>query len=122
MLSSTPLLKGVALGIGAAAPIGPVNVEIARRVLRGGFRRGFALGCGAVTVDVTYAVVSSLGLGRLLDRHGIAITLGIFGSALLVFLGVLSLHGARAVLKTDPVDLSSSARSRACMGHISPAY
>src|ERR1700722_12059544 len=103
-----PLFKGVALGIGAAVPIGPVNVEIARRVLRGGFRRGFALGCGAVTVDVTYAVVSSLGLGRLLDRHGIAIPLGFFGSALLVFLGVLSLRSARAVLMADTIDLSSA--------------
>ena len=28
-------LKGVILGLGAAVPIGPVNVEIARRTLRG---------------------------------------------------------------------------------------
>jgi len=103
-----PVLNGVALGIGAAAPIGPVNVEIARRVLRGGFRRGFALGCGAVTVDVTYAILSSLGLGHLLNRPGIAISLGVFGSALLAFLGVLSLRSARAVLRTDAIDLSSA--------------
>jgi len=52
-------LNGLALGLGAAAPIGPVNVEIARRTLRFGRRAGFLLGCGAVTVDVGYAVVTS---------------------------------------------------------------
>jgi L-lysine exporter family protein LysE/ArgO len=103
-----PVLKGVLLGIGAAAPIGPVNIEIARRTMRGGFHRGFALGCGAVTVDVTYAVLSSLGLSQLLDRHGIAITLSIFGAALLTSLGVLSIRSARAVLKSDTIDLSSA--------------
>jgi L-lysine exporter family protein LysE/ArgO len=56
----TPLLlNGIALGLGAAAPIGPVNVEIARRTLRFGRFAGFCLGCGAVTVDVAYAVATS---------------------------------------------------------------
>ena len=62
------ILKGVALGLGAAVPIGPVNVELARRTLRGGFSRGFALGCGAVTADVTYAILASFGLGPVLKR------------------------------------------------------
>ena len=108
MLSAMPVVNGVALGLGAAVPIGPVNVEIARRVLRGGFRRGFALGCGAVTVDVTYALLSALGLGRLLTYHAIAITLGILGSALLAFLGYLSLRSARSVLKIDAIDISTA--------------
>ena len=38
------LWKGITLGLGAAAPIGPVNVEIARRAIRGGFWAGFLLG------------------------------------------------------------------------------
>ncbi|HEY2589318.1 MAG TPA: hypothetical protein VGI81_26470, partial [Tepidisphaeraceae bacterium] len=58
--------RGIALGIGAAVPIGPVNVEIARRTFRGGFPAGFALGCGAVTVDVSYAILSSLSLKDML--------------------------------------------------------
>ena len=49
--------RGVIFGLGAAVPIGPVNVEIARRTLRAGFRSGFFLGCGAVTIDVTYAIL-----------------------------------------------------------------
>jgi L-lysine exporter family protein LysE/ArgO len=54
------LINGVLLGLGAAAPIGPINVEIARRTLRFGRSAGFLLGCGAVTVDVAYAIVTSV--------------------------------------------------------------
>jgi L-lysine exporter family protein LysE/ArgO len=53
------LINGVLLGLGAAAPIGPVNVEIARRTLRFGRGAGFLLGCGAVTIDVAYAIATS---------------------------------------------------------------
>jgi L-lysine exporter family protein LysE/ArgO len=98
------LLRGCVLGIGAAAPIGPVNVEIARRTLRRGFRAGFALGCGAVTVDVTYAVLASLSLGPLLKHAWLEQTLGIVGAAILAYLGVACLRSA-----LRPPDLSVAA-------------
>jgi L-lysine exporter family protein LysE/ArgO len=86
--------KGILLGLGAAAPIGPVNVEIARRALRHGFGAGVLLGLGAVTVDVTYAVLASLGLRLVLDRAPVRITLSIAGAALLAYLGVQCLRSA----------------------------
>src|SRR5438477_10135669 len=88
------LFRGLALGLGAAVPIGPVNVEIARRTLRGGFFAGFALGCGAVTVDVTYAILSSLGFSLLLNRPIFYWPLSIGGIALLTYLGVMCWIGA----------------------------
>lgn len=97
------VLEGLALGLGAAVPIGPVNVEIARRVLRNGFRNGFALGCGAVSIDVTYAIFSSLGLRPVLNRPVLLWPLAIGGIALLTFLGVLSLRSAAGALKADPL-------------------
>lgn len=97
------ILKGLALGLGAAVPIGPVNVEIARRVLRNGFRNGFALGCGAVSIDVTYAVVSSLGLRPVLNRPVLLWPLTIGGIALLAVLGFLSLRSAATAMKADPL-------------------
>lgn len=83
------LLQGVLLGLGAAVPIGPVNVEIARRTLRSGFRAGFVLGCGAVTVDITYALLSSLSLAPLLVRPMVQAVLGTGGIALLLYLTTL---------------------------------
>lgn len=83
------------MGVGAAAPIGPVNVEIARRTLRHGFVAGLLLGSGAVTVDVIYAIVSSLSIGGLLDVAWLRVALGIAGGILLAYLGVLSLLSIR---------------------------
>ena len=100
------ILKGILLGLGAAVPIGPVNVQIARRTLRDGFAQGVALGAGAVTVDVVYAVVSTLGFRTIGDRPAVTIPLTIAGSLLLAYLGVLSLLAARRTLRADPLEAS----------------
>jgi threonine/homoserine/homoserine lactone efflux protein len=118
---SLGLLKfGVLLGIAAAAPIGPVNVEIARRTLRRGFSAGFALGCGAVSVDVFYAILSSQGVKRLvIDRPLVMQTLGYAGAAMLLWLGGMSLRAAWRATKVDPLAEAEShpaAPSRACRG------
>jgi len=105
----TWLLKGVVLGLGAAAPIGPVNVQIARRVLRNGIGAGFALGCGACTVDVAYALLSSLSLGAALARPAVELTLGIAGGLLLAYLGILSIQAARYQARLDPADPAMAA-------------
>src|SRR2546423_11821981 len=100
MGSASLILKGILLGLGAAVPIGPVNVEIVRRTLRGGFFAGFALGCGAVTVDVCYAILSSLGFGLLLNRPIFYWPLSVGGIALLTYLGVMCWIGALRARQT----------------------
>lgn len=91
-----PLLlrRGVLLGLGAAMPIGPVNVEIARRTLRGGFLPGFALGCGAVTVDVLYAGLSSLSFREVLNRPAVLGPVRVAAILLLSYLAFLCFRGA----------------------------
>lgn len=97
------LARGVALGLGAAVPIGPVNVQIARRALRGRFLAGAALGCGAVTADVTYAALSSLSFARLLNRPGVVNLIACAGAVLLAWLGVACLGAALKALRSDPI-------------------
>lgn len=97
------LIGGVALGLGAAVPIGPVNVEIARRTLTHGFRAGFALGCGAVTVDLIYAVLTSLGKGWLLSRAIFYWPFTLGSIALLLFLSAASFRNARQAHRRDPI-------------------
>jgi len=109
MMGATVLfLRGVMLGMGAAVPIGPVNVQIARNALRHGFGAGFALGCGAVTVDVGYAVLTNVGAERLarlpLFRH----TLQVGGVLLLTYLGVMCLVSARRTWEADPIAFEAS--------------
>ena len=100
-------VSGLTLGLGAAAPIGPVNVEMARRALRGGFWAGFALGCGAVSVDVSYAILSSLSIGPLVNRPAVRFPVGIAGFVFLVYLGMQSLRSVRRHLKADPLKENS---------------
>lgn len=95
--------QGVALGLGAAVPIGPVNVQIARQVLRGGFVPGFALGCGAVSVDVFYAVMAGEGVRRLAQSAALEWSLRVGGVALLAYLGVMCLRGEREAWRSDPI-------------------
>lgn len=97
------LAKGVALGLGAAVPIGPVNVQIARRALRDGFWQAFALGCGAVTADVIYAVLTSLGVRRVFELPAVEWAVRVGGTALLAYLALLCLQGEREAWRSDPV-------------------
>jgi L-lysine exporter family protein LysE/ArgO len=94
------LLKGILCGLGAAVPIGPVNVEIARRALRAGFWPAVTLGCGAVTVDLVYCVVAAFGVARLTAESWIYWPVAITGITMLTILGVMSLRQARSAGRT----------------------
>ena len=107
------ILKGIFLGLGAAVPIGPVNVQIARRTLRDGFSHGVALGAGAVTVDVTYAVFSTLGFQAIGNRRAVMIPLTLAGALLLGYLGFMSLLAARRTLRDNPLETTAKPEASA---------
>lgn len=94
------VLRGVLFGLGAAAPIGPVNVEMARRSLTRGWAHGMALGFGAVSVDVVYAVAAVAGMSVAAKSAWVFWPLAVGGTVLLVYLGVGCLRAARAAMKT----------------------
>jgi len=103
--SISPFLQGCLLGIGAAIPIGPVNVAIARTVLCSGFGAGFLLGCGAVTIDVACAVLSSFSFMLISENSRFIPVLQIIGGAFLAYLGVICLISAwRAIDKNHPLE------------------
>lgn len=95
----TLLAKGTLLGLGAAVPIGPVNVEIARRTLRQGFVFGLAIGSGAVTVDVVYAIVASVGWAPLIGHAWVTYLLGTAGVLLLLYLAAICFRGVFAAMR-----------------------
>lgn len=100
MTETDAILRGILFGLGAAIPIGPVNVEIARRALSRGWVHGVALGLGAVSVDVVYACLAVAGLGGsgLGESPYVFWPLAVAGTALLAFLGVSCLRAARSAL------------------------
>jgi threonine/homoserine/homoserine lactone efflux protein len=55
-------------------------------------------------VDVTYAVLTSLSLGRVLDRPAVRWGVTVAGIVLLTYLGVLSLRAAVRDWHNDPIE------------------
>lgn len=55
-------LRGLAIGFGIAAPVGPIGILCIRRTLTDGRAVGFAAGLGAATADALYGAVAAFGL------------------------------------------------------------
>lgn len=90
----------ILLGLSAAVPIGPVNLEIMRRGLHGGFRPAVTVGLGAATVDGLYSMLFTLGFATLRAPWQQAV--GLAGALLLVGLGLFTIRGATR--NTSPQD------------------
>lgn len=84
------LLQNILLGLTLAAPIGPVNLEIIKRGLHSGFKQAFLTGAGAMCADTTYLILIFFGLTSFLNFVFMKIFLGIAGSLILIYLGVMS--------------------------------
>lgn len=82
------ILFGILLGMGAAIPIGPVNLEIIRRNLRFGTPFGIVTGLGAVSADLTYLILLCLGALTLLQFPEVLRCLGFVGSMVLAWFGI----------------------------------
>jgi threonine/homoserine/homoserine lactone efflux protein len=82
-------LRGLAIGFGIAAPVGPIGVLCIRRTLADGRAVGLASGLGAATGDALYGAVAAFGL-TLISRAvvGQRIWLQAAGGVFLCYLGV----------------------------------
>jgi threonine/homoserine/homoserine lactone efflux protein len=105
-------LKGLAVGLSIAAPVGPIGILCIRRSLRDGMVAGFATGLGAATGDASYGCVAGFGLTSVsgfLAAHRFWI--GLFGGIFMCFLGVrtfLSPAAQESELGSPPKGLLSA--------------
>ncbi len=88
------LATGFLLGWSVAWPPGPINAEIARRCLAGGFWAGFSLLLGACSADALWAVLVSLGVGLVFTTPTMREIMGVVSVALLLALSFVFLRGA----------------------------
>lgn len=93
------VLYGMFIGVALAAPIGPINIEIIDRGIRFGFRSGWLVGLGALSVDTLYALLVVSGLTPLADSPALRVPLFLAGGVMLAIVGVNSL---RAALSSKP--------------------
>lgn len=105
-------LIGLAVGIGAAAMPGPINVEVVRRTFAYGARIAIAFGFGAIVADLLYLTAISQGAVALvtsLPDNGKALML-IVGAALLLYVGI-------RVLRLKPIEISDAEREAIANAH-----
>ena len=93
------LLRGIAIGLAVAIPVGPIALLCMRRTLERGFTIGFSIGIGAAVADLIYASIAAFGMAAvetvLLEYRT---PLGFAGGILLLGLA------ARTALSTPSTD------------------
>jgi threonine/homoserine/homoserine lactone efflux protein len=86
------LLRGVALGIAAAVPFGPVNAAVVDTAMRRTYRLAMSVGLGGAVVDFVYSQLAVMGIGGVLSRYPNLSTALIGGSGvILVIFGIKTL-------------------------------
>ncbi len=56
------LIRGIAIGLAVAIPVGPIALLCMRRTLERGFLVGFATGFGAAVADLFYSSIAAFGI------------------------------------------------------------
>ena len=96
------VLAGVSIGVVMAAPIGPVNVLVIQRAVRGGFWAGLAAGLGAVLGDGLLAAIASFSVTAISNLvSAYAGQIKFIGGLLLIGFGLALLFARPAM--TTPV-------------------
>lgn len=87
------VIKGIAIGVIASAPMGPVGILCIQRTLNKGRWYGFVTGIGAALSDILYALMAGFGMSFVMDlitQPSNRFWLQILGSAILLFFGIYS--------------------------------
>jgi threonine/homoserine/homoserine lactone efflux protein len=101
LLSETALFaRGLLVGLGIAAPVGPIGLLCIQRSLDHGRLHGFVSGLGAATADAAYGLAAAFGLSAVSSfLAGGRIWITVIGGAVLVWFGLCAW---RARLKEAP--------------------
>jgi threonine/homoserine/homoserine lactone efflux protein len=86
------LLKGLAVGVAVAAPVGPIGLLCIKRTLDRGWATGVASGLGVAAADASYGLMVAAGLSATGLLLAYATPMQAAGGLLIAFLGLLSLR------------------------------
>jgi putative LysE/RhtB family amino acid efflux pump len=85
---------GFGLGLFVGAQPGPVSLLCIRSVLRGRLGTGVAIGAGAALIDLLYAGLGLAGAASIFQAEALHLAFGLFGAAVLAYIGARTLHAA----------------------------
>jgi len=77
--------EGFLLGLGAAIPLGPINILIMNNALKS-YKAGVALGFGAMSADTLYLFLILAGMIKFINNPDFLGVVGFFGSVFLLYL------------------------------------
>lgn len=100
------ILQGFIFGLGAAVPIGPVNILIMDRAIRN-YKSAVAIGAGALSADILYLVLILFGLMTFFNNPIFLDILGIFGSAFLLFIAYEIFKGRNKKLEKASLQIDN---------------
>lgn len=97
--------EGFLLGLGAAVPIGAINILIMNTALKN-YKGAVAIGFGAMSADVTYLLLILLGISLFFNNPMVLNILGILGSAFLAYMAYMVFKSRNTPLDTQEVQIS----------------
>ena len=77
--------EGFLLGLGAALPLGPINILIMNHALKS-YGSAVAIGFGAMSADIIYLLLILLGMATVLESASFSVGLGLLGSLFLAYM------------------------------------
>ena len=98
------LIKGIAVGLSIAGPVGTIGFLCIQETLSGGILLGIASGLGAATADMMYGIVIALGLKAVqlvLLRYQIPFTF--LGGLFLCCLGIRKFLSTPSLTDAQPI-------------------
>lgn len=101
------LLQGMALGFGAAVPLGPINILIMNEALKK-YKNGVFVGLGAMSADLTYLLLIFFGLSSFINNEIVLSCLTYFGSGFLFFMSYLIFKNRNEPIKKVEIDKKGS--------------
>lgn len=111
------ILRNILLGISLAAPLGPASVAVIQNGLKQGFQRAFLTGVGVTLADTTYLMLVFFGLSSFINAPIVKVLIWVFGSIILVYLGIQSLRDGTTSFVLE-ADIGPSSRSPLLAGYL----
>ena len=101
-------LEGFLLGMGAAIPLGPINILIMNTALKD-YKSAVSIGFGALSADTLYLTLILLGIATFLSHPYVLTVLGVLGSIFLLYMAYL-------IFKDRFKTLDTAKHSTTCKG------
>ena len=102
-------IEGFLLGLGAAVPLGPINILIMNSALKN-YASAVTIGLGALSADMLYLTLILLGVTTILNHPYILMTLGVLGSVFLIYMAYIIFKGRHRLLDSNKKEVSSKIR------------